>query len=244
MNDIFAGIIDWAPTAFFVVALLMLMHAMMVASAESVPPRIMRGFSMLFSAIWLSLAPSIAFEMGGLNKEKLSTGKYLMRQMALGQNSELVAKPQAEELRREDSLGKLPEDEKLAAAAKANIESGAIGQEGESSAHAKTQQPKPLQPTPAAQPATAAPIIEKLASPEEARSAADAKALWEVCLGVAIALGAGAAAWIAGKRKRVAAPAEALPDVHFLGHGEKAAFGAGDIFTKTGAFDNFRDGRG
>ena len=199
---------------------------------------------MLFLGIWLALAPSIAFEMGGLNKEKLSPGKYLVRQMALGQDSELVAKPRAEDLRREDSSGTLAEGEKLASAAKANIESGAIGQEGESSAQAKTQQPTPLQPTPAAQPATAAPIIEKLASPEEARSAADAKALWEVCLGVAIALGAGAAAWIAGKRKRVAAPAEALPDVQFLGHGEKAAFGAGDIFAKMGAFDKFKDGRG
>lgn len=80
-------------------------------------------------------------------------------------------------------------------------------------------------------------LIEKLATPEQARAAADRKAMLEVLFGVAIALAAGAAAWIAAKRKRAASPAQALPEVQFLDGGNKAVFAEGDIFAKTAAFD-------
>lgn len=80
-------------------------------------------------------------------------------------------------------------------------------------------------------------VIEKLATPEEARASADRKAFLEVFFGVGIALAAGAVAWIAARRRRGSAPAEALPEVKFLDGGGKAAFAESDIFAKTAAFD-------
>lgn len=227
----------------------MLVNAIVATSGyrggpEETPPRIAPALIVLLFGFWLAFAPSILLPMGELNKSRLSFGEYLQREIPLGKNSEWARRMRAKEFSGEDSPTAIAEGSEASQPAKSRLESGAVGQEGESSAHVETRQPKPLMPTPAVEPAKAAPIIEKLASPEEARSAADAKALWEVCLGLAIALGAGAAAWIAGKRKKIAAPAEALPDVQFLVQGEKAAFGVGDIFAKTAAFDKFKDGRG
>ena len=237
MNGItLAMIIDGVPIIIGLVGVLMLVNAIVAASgyrggAEETPPRIAPSLIVLLFGFWLAFAPSILLPMGELNKSGLSFGEYMQREIPLGKNSEWARRMRAAKFNGEDSPTAIAEGSEPSQPAKARLESGAVGQESESSAHVETQ-PK------------VAPIIEKLASPEEARSAADAKALWEVCLGLAIALGAGAAAWIAAKRKRVAAPAEALPDVQFLVQGEKAAFGVGDIFAKTAAFDKFKDGRG
>lgn len=57
---------------------------------------------------------------------------------------------------------------------------------------------------------------EKLSTPEEARSAADRKALFEAIIGVAVAAALVAVAWLAAKRRRVANPSAKLPDVNFL----------------------------
>ena len=79
--------------------------------------------------------------------------------------------------------------------------------------------------------------IETLATPEEARAAADRKAIFEVLFGVALALAFGAIAWVAAKRRRTAAPSEALPEVQFLDGASKSGFAPSDIFAKTAAFD-------
>lgn len=79
--------------------------------------------------------------------------------------------------------------------------------------------------------------LEKLATPEEARAAADRGALIEALFGVALALGLGAIAWIAAKRRRTAAPLEALPEVKFLDGASTGGFAPSDIFAKTAAFD-------
>lgn len=57
---------------------------------------------------------------------------------------------------------------------------------------------------------------EKLSTPEEARSAADRKALFEAIIGVAVAAALVAVAWLAAKRRRVANTSAKLPDVNFL----------------------------
>lgn len=110
---------------------------------------------------------------------------------------------------------------------------------------AKTAEPERLA-KPAASPlAAAAPApapakaikIETLATPEEARAFADRKAIFEVLFGVALALAFGAIAWVAAKRRRSAAPSEALPEVQFLDGASKGGFAPSDIFAKTAAFD-------
>lgn len=57
---------------------------------------------------------------------------------------------------------------------------------------------------------------EKLATPEEARAAADKKALMEAIAGIAMAAVFVAMAWMVGKRRRARNPSESLPDVYFL----------------------------
>lgn len=95
-------------------------------------------------------------------------------------------------------------------------------------------------PEPATTPAPV--VIEKLATPEEARASADRKAILEVLLGVGIALAAGLAAWVAGKRRRgAAAPKDALPEVQFLDGASKGGFDRGDIFGRTAAFEKAAD---
>ena len=103
---------------------------------------------------------------------------------------------------------------------------------------AKAEQPKIVEKAVENPVAAPAPIkIDTLATPEEARAAADRKAIFEVLFGVALALAAGAAAWIAARRRRLAAPSEALPEVQFLDGGSKGGFDSGDIFAKTAVFD-------
>lgn len=122
-------------------------------------------------------------------------------------------------------------DEKASAAQKDLSKNDAI---------AKAGKDEPAKPVIVAK----APIkIEKLATPEEARAEADQKALLEVLGGAGIALAVAGAIWAAARRRRGKPAAEALPDVQFLGQGEKSAFGAGDIFAKTAAFDKSGDGR-
>lgn len=121
--------------------------------------------------------------------------------------------------------GKAPKDAPMAKIeAPASVEKTAENPVAKMASADQASAPKPI-------------LIEKLASPEQARAAADRKALIEVLFGVAIALAVGAAAWIAAKRKRAASPAQALPEVQFLGGGNKAVFAEGDIFAKTAAFD-------
>lgn len=79
--------------------------------------------------------------------------------------------------------------------------------------------------------------VEKLSTPEEARAQADRKAVFEVLLGMAIAFAIGALAWLAAKRRRGAAPSQALPEVQFLGGAGQSEFASSDIFAKTVAVE-------
>ena len=194
-----AMIIDGVPKIVGLVGVLMLVNAIVAASgyrrgaedgyrggAEETPPRIAPALIVLLFGFWLALTPSTMLTMSGLNKSGLSFGEYMQREIPLGENAEWARQTRAAKFSGEDSPEALAEGSEPSQPAKARLESGAVGQESESSAHVETQ-PK------------VAPIIEKLASPEEARSVADAKALWEVCLGMTLVLGAAAAAWVAGK---------------------------------------------
>ena len=117
---------------------------------------------------------------------------------------------------------------------------------GKGAAHAPlslgAKGPEPKQkseaPNPAAVATSAAAKSERLATPEEARAAADQKALFEVFGGVGVALVAYGMVWIASKRRRSAAKREALPEVQFLdAGGNKGSIFAGDIFANPAAFD-------
>lgn len=87
-----------------------------------------------------------------------------------------------------------------------------------SSLGAQGHEPKPKSEAanPPAVAASGASKSERLATPEEARSSADAKALLEAAIGITIALLAGGVAWLSGRARRARAEnRQDLPEVDF-----------------------------
>lgn len=83
---------------------------------------------------------------------------------------------------------------------------------------AQGHEPKPKSEAanPPAAAASDASKSERLATPEEARSSADAKALLEAAIGISIALLAGGVAWLSGQARRARAEnRQDLPEVDF-----------------------------
>lgn len=219
--------IDLAPVICIVGGILLGIRAMVISGADGDAPRVMPAISMLFLGGWICLAPSVFFEMGGLNKERLSLGKYVQREVDLGEHSELLRRQKALGAETKDGVEASVKGLESSAAVEANSKGGSLSQ-GAASAHSKASASKALPPEPSAEAAKTLATLEKLATPEEARLDADAQALREVALALALILGVGAAAWIVAKRKKISAHSEALPEVQFLTNGGQAGFtGAG-----------------
>lgn len=210
-------VIDAAPWFFAVLGLGLLLYSSPtggnVESHEKKSRMMMPGITMLACGAFVAVAPTVLIGMSGHDKGQLSVGEYVQKNLdeknALRERKE----PQPSQLKLADS-----------------------GDDGNRGADSDSQ-PAPLsqKTAPPAQavsePTVAAkPVVEKLATPEEARSAADAKALWELAIGVVVAFLAGGAACLSGRARqsKAAAKRQALPEVQFSSGVNKGSPAFGD----------------
>lgn len=83
--------------------------------------------------------------------------------------------------------------------------------------------------------------IESLATPEQARAAADLSALLAVFGGAGGAMGAAAAFAMSGRRRRMSAKIAALPEIQFSGQGARATLGLENIPSKAASFEKIKE---